>query len=296
MTDRTDPTALRVGTSSTPLAIARAERIAARLGETVIIALPADEDLAARRAALLRGDIDVLVHTAADATSSTPGIELVAVPKRGAAEDVIITRIGTPLAALPAGAVVGVDTALRRTQVLGARPDVEIVDLPTDLETSLDRLEADVAAGGLDAIVIAAADLEHLGRSAELESRLERRALSQWPTAPAQGALAVEIAATADGAIRRRVARIDHPLTRLLVDTERAVLDRLPAEYAELTAADAMLEDGLLFLTATVYTPDGSRRTASHAGYPEDTADPAAELAARAVDELLSPPAEAAAH
>lgn len=296
MTDRTDPTALRIGASSTPLAIARAERIAARLGETVIIALPADADLAARRAALLRGDIDVLVHTAAELTSSTPGIELVAVPKRGAAEDVIITRTGTPLAALPAGAVVGVDTALRRTQVLAARPDVEIVDLPTDLETSLDRLEADAAAGGLDAIVIAAADLEHLGRSAGLESRLERRALSQWPTAPAQGALAVEIAATADGAIRRRVARIDHPLTRLLVETERAVLDRLPAEYAELTAADAMLEDGLLFLTATVYTPDGSRRTASHAGYPEDTADPAAELAARAVDELLSPPAEAAAH
>jgi len=50
-----------------------------------------------------------------------------------------------------------------------------------------------------------------------------------------------------------------------------------------------MLEDGLLFLTATVYALDGSAKlTASHAAYPEDSKDPAAELAERVADELLA--------
>ncbi len=102
------------------------------------------------------------------------------------------------------------------------------------------------------------------------------------------GALAIEIRADAPADVRRRVTALDHRASRLATTAERGVLARLEAGCAAPVAAHALLEDGLLFLTATVYSLDGSDSlTASHAGYPEDSADPAAELAGRVAVELL---------
>lgn len=295
-------TALRIGTRASALATAQTSQVAARLGahELVTISSEGDRDqstaLAALggsgvfvsnlREALLAGEVDVIVHSFKDLpTAPAEGIRLAAVPKRADARDVVVTLDGTPLAKLPAGARVGTGSPRRRAQVLGARPDLEVVGIRGNVDTRIGRLADADPARQLAAVILAAAGLERLGR----EDRVEHLGLGDWPTAPAQGALAIEVRADASAEILKRVTALDHRVSRLAAFAERGVLARLEAGCSAPVAASALLEDGLLFLTATVYALDGSAKlTASHAGYPEDSKDPAAELADRVAEELLA--------
>lgn len=87
----------------------------------------------------------------------------------------------------------------------------------------------------------------------------------------------------------------DKHVSSLTADAERGVFSRLPGCGTQLTAS-AVLDGGLLFLTAEVTSPDGAQRiTASHALYPEDSRDPAAELAERVAGELREAGAESIA-
>jgi hydroxymethylbilane synthase len=86
---------------------------------------------------------------------------------------------------------------------------------------------------------------------------------------------------------------LNHPSSRLAVLAERAVLARLEAGCAAPIGATAVLDDEMLFLSATVYAPDGSASlTSSHAlvveGSAAERALLPAELGARVADELLS--------
>ena len=296
--------ALRIGTRASALATAQSGQVARRLGEHELVTISSEGDrdqktsleqlggtgvfVSNLREALLRGEVDVVVHSFKDLpTAPAPGIRLAAVPKRADARDVLVAREGARLADLAAGARVGTGSPRRRAQLLAARPDLDVVAIRGNVDTRLGRLTAEEPERRLDAVVLAAAGLDRLDRG-ELASA-ELLSLSDWPTAPAQGALAIEIREDAAGDVLKRVAAIDHRPTRLAAFAERGVLARLEAGCAAPIAATAMLEDGLLFLTATVYALDGSAKlTASHAAYPEDSKDPAAELAERVADELLA--------
>ena len=294
-------TALRIGTRASALATAQASQVAARLGEHELVTISSEGDrdrtsplesiggtgvfVSNLREALLRGEVDAVVHSAKDLpTAPAEGIELAAVPTRADARDALVTPGGLALAALPEGAHVGTGSPRRQAQLLAARPDLEVVAIRGNIDTRLGRLADGDPERRLDAVVLAVAGLSRLGR----EERHVALELADWPTAPAQGALAIEIRADAPDEVRRRVARLEHRPTRLAASAERGVLARLEAGCAAPIGAHAMLEDGLLFLTATVYALDGTASlTASHAGYPEDSADPAAELAERVAAELL---------
>ncbi len=295
-------TSLRIGTRASALATAQSGQIARRLGEHELVTVSSEGDrdqqtaldqlggtgvfVSNLREALLRGEVDVIVHSFKDLpTAPADGIRIAAVPRRADARDAVVTLDGTPLAGLPAGARIGTGSPRRRAQLLAARPDLEVVAIRGNIDTRLGRLADSDPERHLDAVVLAAAGLVRLGR----EERTELLELSDWPTAPAQGALAVEIREDAPADVAKRVTAIDHRATRLAAFAERGVLARLEAGCAAPVAASAALEDGLLFLTATVYALDGSDRiTASHAAYPEDSQDPAAELATRVAEELLA--------
>jgi hydroxymethylbilane synthase len=277
--------------------MAQAGAIAARLGaELVAIESEGDRsnaplaDLggagvfaAALREALLAGEVDAVVHSYKDLpTTPLPGLTVAAVPKRADARDALCTSAGRDLDSLPEGARVGTGSPRRRAQLLSRRPDLEVVDIRGNIDTRLGRLDSDDPERRLDAIVLAAAGLERLGR---LDAATEVLSLTSWPTAPAQGALAVETR-TGD---EKLVAKLEHKPSRLAAEAERGVLARLEAGCAAPLGATALFDDGLLFLSARVYTLDGSAQlTASHALYPEDARDPAGELAARVADELLA--------
>jgi hydroxymethylbilane synthase len=149
-----------------------------------------------------------------------------------------------------------------------------------DLRGNVDSRLGKVASGELDAVVLAAAGLERLGR---LDEATELFGIESWPTAPGQGALAIEVR-SGDEAL---VKKLDHASTRVTVEAEREVLALLEAGCSAPIGAHAFIDDGLLFLSARVYGDEESL-TSSHALYVADSATPAADAAGRVAAELLA--------
>ena len=288
---------MRLGTRGSALALAQAQTVASALGaELVIIQSEGDRSsaslaslggagvfAAALREALLNGEVDAVVHSYKDLpTAPIAGLSIAAVPKRADARDALCARDGLTLAELPAGARIGTGSPRRRAQLLARRSDLDIVDVRGNVDTRLARVGSDDPERHLDAVVLAAAGLDRLGR---LDAITEYFGIDPWPTAPAQGALAVETRAGDE----KSVAKVDHKPSRMTAEAERAVLALLEAGCSAPIGAHAILDDGLLFLSARVYREDGGEQlTSSHALYPEDAGDPIGELAKRVADELLA--------
>ncbi|AWB94375.1 hydroxymethylbilane synthase [Agromyces badenianii] len=299
---------IRVGTRGSALAMAQTRQISERLGtaanaeiELVPITTQGDTSraslatiggtgvfAAALREALLAGECDVVVHSLKDLpTAEHEGLRLGAVPKRADARDAICARDGLTLATLPEGARVGTGSPRRIAQLGAARPDIVAVDIRGNVDTRLGKVES----GELDAVLLAAAGLGRLGLA---DAATELLPLAEWPTAPGQGALAIEVRREkGDRSLERALEAIDHNTTRATVLAERLVLAGLEAGCSAPIGATAFMEDELLFLTATVYSADGARRiVSSHAATPDsrsaaDLADAARDVAERAVAELL---------
>jgi hydroxymethylbilane synthase len=288
---------LKIGTRGSALALAQAQTVASALGaELVVIHSEGDRSsaplaslggagvfAAALREALLAGEVDAVVHSYKDLpTAPLPGLSIAAVPRRADVRDALCARDGLTLAELPAGSRIGTGSLRRRAQLLAHRPDLEVVELRGNVDTRLARVGSDDPERHLDAVVLAAAGLARLGRS---DAVTEFFGIDAWPTAPAQGALAVETRAGDE----KSVAKVDHTPSRLTAESERAVLALLEAGCSAPIGAHAILEDGLLFLSARVYGEDGGEQlTSSHALYPEDSSDPIGEVSRRVADELLA--------
>jgi hydroxymethylbilane synthase len=287
---------LRLGTRGSALALAQSQAIAEKLGaEVVVIESEGDrstESLAlmggtgvfvtALRAALLNNEVDVVVHSFKDLpTAPADGLAIAAVPPRADARDALSARDGLTLDTLPEGAKVGTGSPRRRAQLAARRPDLEVVDIRGNVDTRLGRVGSADPERALDAVVLAVAGLDRIGRADAITQHLE---LAWWPTAPAQGALAVETRAGETNI----AAKLDHRPSRLAADAERGVLARLEAGCSAPVAATAFLEDGMMFLSGRVYALDGSAQlTASHALYVADSKDPVGELSTRVATELL---------
>lgn len=247
----------------------------------------------ALRAALLAGKCDLIVHSLKDLpTAKQPGLVIGAVPRRADARDTLVARDSLTLGTLPPGARVGTGSPRRMAQLRRSRADIEVVDIRGNVDTRLGRIAED-AEDRLDGVILAAAGLARIGRSDVVTEFLE---LSRWPTAAGQGALALEVRDGADrghDALAKALASLDHVTTHATVLAERGVLAGLEAGCAAPVAATAEIDDGLLFLTATVYSPDGaSALTASHAATPDgmaaaQLAEAATDVAERVVAELL---------
>ena len=287
---------MRIGTRGSALAVAQTTTIASALAaktgitpEIVTISTEGDrstESLAslggtgvfatALRNALSSGEVDVVVHSLKDLpTAAAPGLAIAAIPKRVDARDALCARDDLTLDTLPHGARVGTGSPRRVAQLRARRPDLEIVDLRGNVDTRLGQ----VASGDLDAVVLAAAGLERLGR---LGAITEFLGIDGWPTAPGQGALAVEVRAGDE-----KLAKVlDHATSRIMVEAERQTLALLEAGCSAPVGAHAVIDDGMLFLSVRVYGPE-SHITSSHALYVSDTKDPAGDLAARVSRELF---------
>ncbi len=270
---------LQLGTRGGPLALAQAGPIAQKLGaDLVVFDSKGDASTQALRDALRAGEVDVAVHAYKELPiEEADGLVVAAVPKRGDARDALCARDGLTLDDLPVGARVGTGSARRRAQLLGHRPDLDVVEIGDDIPARLARVGTD-----LDAVVLAAAGVDRFDR---LDLVTEFLGIDGWPTTPGQGALAVEVRRGEE----KSVSKLDHRPSRLAAEAERGILNRLQANSSAPIGAHALLDDGLLFLTARVYALDGSAQvTSSHALYPEDALHPAADLAERVASELIA--------
>jgi hydroxymethylbilane synthase len=236
--------------------------------------------------ALLDRRIDLGVHSAKDLPSRLPeGLALVAVPPREDPSDVVVSRDGRSLLALPAGSRVGTSSPRRRAQILSAQPDLEVVEARGNVDTRIRRLRE----GRWDAIVLARAGLARLERLADVSEVLPP---SWMLPAIGQGALAV-VARNDDGSLRELAAGIDHPLSHREVLAERAVLGVLEAGCRAPVAGLARTEATNLRLWAAVFSPDGSRTLREEAigaaDRPEDLGREVGErLLARGAAELIA--------
>lgn len=210
------------------------------------------------REALLAGECELLVHSLKDLPTRQPeGLVIAAIPPRQDARDVVITRDGTPLSDLPEGATVGTGSPRRIAQARRRNSRIQVRDLRGNVDSRLAR----VRDGELDAVILAAAGLARLG--GDLGGlHAEALGLAEWPTAPGQGALAVETRADADPALLEALAALDHEPTRIAVTAERTVLAALDAGCSAPVGTHAGLDDGDLRVRAVVYSLDGQQRIA----------------------------------
>ncbi|HEV8338725.1 MAG TPA: hydroxymethylbilane synthase [bacterium] len=196
--------------------------------------------------ALLRGEVDLGVHSLKDLPSTeTPGLCIAAVPARGDPRDVVISRDGVPLGGLSAGGRVGTGSARRDVLVREARPDLVVEPIRGNVDTRLRKL----AAGQVDALVLAAAGLIRLGREGEITEWLPPE---RFVPAPGQGALAIQIRAD-DDRVAQIIERLDDASTRTAVETERLFADRVGGGCRLPVGAYAEQRNGRLTLTGMVY-------------------------------------------
>ena len=154
--------------------------------------------------ALLTGHIDMAVHSYKDLpTQVTEGLAVVAVPRRADPFDALVLREAGSLRELPPGAKVAAGSPRRREALRCIRDDLDLQAVRGNIDTRLAKLSEE----GFDALVMARAALDRLGRPARSES-LE----SVMLPAPAQGALALQVraddrrtAGTGNCAPRRRL-------------------------------------------------------------------------------------------
>ena len=203
--------------------------------------------------ALLEDEIDVAVHSLKDLPiAPTSGLEVVAVPLRDDARDALVSREGVALSDLEQGARIGTSSPRRACLLLAMRPDLQIIELRGNVDSRVRRVDE----GRYDAVVLAAAGLIRLG----LEDRIsERFAPENFPPAPGQGALAVQVRVGA-GALHHSAAGIDDPVARETTTAERSVLKGLGGGCYAAIGTYARREEGRsLSLRAVVGSRDGRK-------------------------------------
>ena len=170
--------------------------------------------------ALAAGSVDLAVHSLKDLPTELPEpFILAATPPRVDPRDVLVSLKYENLAALPQGARVGTSSQRRRSLLKAARPDIEAVEFRGNVDTRLRKLSE----GQVDAILLAAAGLDRLGKTEWVRERL---AIKDFCPAAGQGSLGIETRSDAVATLAA-IGFLDDPSTRFAVTAERAALAAL---------------------------------------------------------------------
>jgi hydroxymethylbilane synthase len=202
--------------------------------------------------ALAEGCIDLAVHSLKDLpTELSTGFEIAAVTTRENPRDVLCSRKYKRIDDLPQKARVGTSSLRRQAQLKAVRPDLDIHPLRGNVDTRLHKLEA----GEYDAIILAAAGLNRLGKT-----ELVRQIIPAEVMCPAagQGALGIEIRA-GDSITRQHLVFLDDSAARVSTACERALLNKLGGGCQVPIGAFAEVRERRLQLQAVVADPDGSK-------------------------------------
>jgi hydroxymethylbilane synthase len=201
--------------------------------------------------ALAEGRIDLAVHSLKDLpTTLDERFTLAAIPERADPRDVLVSVQYESFASLPAGSRIGTSSLRRRAQLGAQRRDLEYVEFRGNVDTRLRKL----AEGQVEALILAAAGLERLGR---MEHVRERFAAVVLCPAAGQGALAVETRADDAGTIGA-LGFLDDGATRFAVTAERTALAALGGGCQVPIGIHCSFIESKWFITGVVATPDGS--------------------------------------
>ena len=273
------PSSLKIGTRGSPLALAQAAEVRARLMnfwnlpeesfEIVVIQTSGDriQDRPLRLVggkglfvreiedSLLDGSIDIAVHSMKDMPTVQPdGLVLDTYLSREDVRDAFISNTAKTITDLPTGCRVGTSSLRRRAQLLHIRPDLEVVEFRGNVQTRLKKLADGVA----DCTFLAMAGLNRLDMSNIATMAIE---LSLMLPAVAQGAIGIEHRAS-DKVAAEFLEPIHHLETGQRLAAERAFLKELDGSCETPIAALAVLNGTELFLRGEVLRPDGTEKLA----------------------------------
>ncbi|RUA04783.1 MAG: hydroxymethylbilane synthase [Candidatus Poseidoniales archaeon] len=263
---------VKVGTRSSPLALAQTHEILAPLKSTFpevdfeIIKITPDGDrrksapllsmgrgmfVKELEAALLTEEIDFAVHSAKDMPADLPeGLQISAFGERIDPRDVLVDHAGRNLDTLPIGAKLGTSSPRRASQIKHAYPGLEILPMRGNVGTRLTK------ADGLeyDGVIVAAAGMIRLSLESEITEFLPVELCT--PDA-GQGALAVETR-TSEAEIHDLLAAINHRETHITVTAEREFIAAIGGGCRVPVAAFATIDGEKLRMAAMAGLPDGS--------------------------------------
>ena len=246
--------------------------------------------VSALREALLRGEVDLAVHSLKDLPTQSggpaAGIVLAAVPTRDDPRDALVARDGAKLADLLPGARIGTGSPRRAAQLLGLRGDLRCVPIRGNAGTRLGK----VSDGELDAVVLAYAGLARIGHVSAVTQVFEP---DEMLPAPGQGALAIECR-EGEPELAALLRTVTDQASVAAVTAERSLLEALEAGCSAPIGAYAAGAEQLR-MRAAVMSPDGSRVLRAHGAAPGADAwqlgrDLAAQLLRSGASDLISVP------
>jgi len=267
--------ALKIGTRGSPLALAQAYETRERLSkafdlpfeafEIVVIKTTGDrvldrplKDIGGKglftreiEEALLRGTIDIAVHSMKDMPVDQPdGLTLETYLPREDVRDAFISPRSDGLADLAEGTVVGTSSLRRRAQLLYKRPDLQVVEFRGNMQTRLKKLDDGVA----EATFLAMAGLNRMKIPNVPMYPIE---VDDMLPAVAQGAIGIERRAD-DIRVTDMLAAIHDCFTGQRLTAERAFLSALDGSCETPIAGLAELDGLNLRFRGEVLRPDGS--------------------------------------
>lgn len=295
----TGVTRLRLGTRSSPLALAQANQIAHDLSaasdgryecEIVKFTTTGDQLTTERLInsggkglftrelddALSRGDVDLTVHSLKDVPSLLPpGQMFAAFPQREDPRDGFLSHKATSIRDLPEGAKLGTASLRREAQSLALRPDLEVVTFRGNVATRMRKLEEGLA----DATFLAMAGLTRLGL-ADVATPIP---LEDMLPAAAQGIIGVVTRDDADTELAETLAKLSHAPSRAAAIAERAFLEKLDGSCRTPIAAHLFDRGDEWELIGEVLTPGGTARWRGDGVCRKDATDAQLVLLGRAV-------------
>jgi hydroxymethylbilane synthase len=273
------PLKIRIGSRPSKLALAQASIVRGRLAaqipgieiEIVEIRTSGDKMTSASLAdvggkglfikeleqALADRTLDAAVHSMKDLPAILPEqFRVAAVLERENTSDILVTRDGSTLSALPRRATLGTSSSRRRFQSLRMNPGLEILPLRGNVDTRLARVND----GSFDAIIIAMAGLKRLGRVNDAKFVFVELDARDFIPAGGQGALAIEVLADhKNDALDGALDAINDPRTFYETAAERAFLATIEASCTTPVGVRARIDGDTLALATMLFSPDGAQ-------------------------------------
>ena len=195
--------------------------------------------------AILEGKADFAIHSLKDVPSIQPEeLVLACFPKREDPSDLLITRNGEHYTTLPENAIIGTGSPRRILQIKALKPNAQFADLRGNIDTRLQKLQD----GQYDAIVLAAAGINRLGKTMN-----ENAYLSTTTCVPAigQGAIAIECKAD-DIETYEMLRSINDINTEIAIKAERSYMKTIGGGCKFPLAAYATIENNEVTLNVMI--------------------------------------------
>ncbi len=299
----TNSSPFRIGTRSSPLALAQAAMVKSALSSAhdwsddaiKIVSMLSSGDKVQNRPlaeiggkalwtkelerALIDGDIDIAVHSMKDVeTKRDAHFSIAAMLPRADIRDRLVGAAS--IAALPNEARLGTSSPRRASQICHMRPDIQIIPLRGNVATRL----AKIASGEADATLLAAAGLDRLG----MGTTGVAVSIDEMLPAASQGAVGIDVLSSNQDIIST-LSAINHQPTFACVNIERAFLAALGGSCYAPVAAHAAMAGTNFQLRAEIYSADGQERISGTTILSDGDFAPATLLAADLLARATAP-------